>query len=297
MDLKKPRLYEEQLEILKNRGCVINDNKRCISILESVNYYRLSAYFLPFKNNDDTYFEGLTFEKIFSIYEFDRKMRSILFNSLEEIEIYLRSKIAYFHAHKYGSIGYTKKENFYKNDNDEKHILKKEDFHKKFIENFQREVDKNKNVLFIKHHKEKYKGHFPIWVASEIFTFGMLSMFFSNLKLEDQKRLSKDIYDTIPKNMKSWLHCCTDLRNICAHYGRLYFRIFSTKPIGLKQLDDKSKVRLWGAILSLKELYSFKDKWNNITLQKLIEIVEEHKNDICLEHIAFPEKWDDFLKK
>ncbi|MCZ9890109.1 hypothetical protein [Brachyspira hyodysenteriae] len=49
MDIKRPYKYEEQLQKLKDRGCIINDDKKCISILESVNYYRFSAYFLPFK--------------------------------------------------------------------------------------------------------------------------------------------------------------------------------------------------------------------------------------------------------
>ena len=118
MDLKPPRSYKEQLQILKDRGCIINDESECIAVLESVNYYRLSAYFLPFKNEDNTYKDGLSFDKVYSIYEFDRKLRSILLTALEEIEIFLRSKIAYFHAHKYTPIGYTLSENFYKLDDD-----------------------------------------------------------------------------------------------------------------------------------------------------------------------------------
>ncbi|WP_416487470.1 hypothetical protein [Brachyspira hyodysenteriae] len=55
MDIKRPYKYEEQLQKLKDRGCIINDDKKCISILESVNYYRFSAYFLPFKQSNDIY--------------------------------------------------------------------------------------------------------------------------------------------------------------------------------------------------------------------------------------------------
>lgn len=136
---KPPLKYEEQLEKLKKRGCIINDDKKCISILESVNYYRLSAYFLPFKLDNGNYKEGLSFERVFSIYEFDRKLHGILFNALEETEIFLRSKIAYFHAHKYGALGYMDKSNF----------SVKAELHENFIENFKREIDKNKNILFL----------------------------------------------------------------------------------------------------------------------------------------------------
>ena len=153
---KPPLKYEEQLEKLKKRGCIINDDKKCISILESINYYRLSAYFLPFKLDNGNYEEGLSFERVFSIYEFDRKLHGILFNALEETEIFLRSKIAYFHAHKYGALGYMDKSNF----------SVKAELHENFIENFKREIDKNKNILFVKHHIYKYGGEFPIWAAS-----------------------------------------------------------------------------------------------------------------------------------
>lgn len=283
---KPPLKYEEQLEKLKKRGCIINDDKKCISILESVNYYRLSAYFLPFKLDNGNYKEGLSFERVFSIYEFDRKLHGILFNALEETEIFLRSKIAYFHAHEYGALGYMDKANF----------SVKAELHENFIENFKREIDKNKNILFVKHHIYKYGGEFPIWAASEMFTFGMLSKFFANMTCQDRENLSNDIYKTNPKFVGSWLRCCTDLRNICAHYGRLYFRTFSAAPSGIDNLEEKSKRKLFGAILSLKKLYPFKDKWNNETLKKLMSLVDEHKSDIDLEHIGFSYNWIEELK-
>lgn len=283
---KPPLKYEEQLEKLKKRGCIINDDKKCISILESVNYYRLSAYFLPFKLDNGNYEEGLSFERVFSIYEFDRKLHGILFNALEETEIFLRSKIAYFHAHEYGALGYMDKANF----------SVKAELHENFIENFKREIDKNKNILFVKHHIYKYGGEFPIWAASEMFTFGMLSKFFANMTWQDRESLSKDIYKTNIKYVGSWLRCCTDLRNICAHYGRLYFRIFSAAPSGIDNLEEKSKRKLFGAILSLKKLYPFKDKWDNGTLKKLMSLVDEHKSDIDLEHIGFSYNWIEELK-
>lgn len=283
---KPPLKYEEQLEKLKKRGCIINDDKKCISILKSINYYRLSAYFLPFKLDNGNYEEGLSFERVFSIYEFDRKLHGILFNALEETEIFLRSKIAYFHAHKYGALGYMDKANF----------SVKAELHENFIENFKREIDKNKNILFVKHHIYKYGGEFPIWAASEMFTFGMLSKFFANMTWQDRENLSNDIYKTNPKFVGSWLRCCTDLRNICAHYGRLYFRTFSAAPSGIDNLEEKSKRKLFGAILSLKKLYPFKDKWDNETLKKLMSLVDEHKSDIDLEHIGFSYNWIEELK-
>lgn len=297
MYIKRPYKYEEQLQKLKDRGCIINDDKKCISILESVNYYRFSAYFLPFKQSNGSYINGTSFEKVFNIYEFDRKLHTILFNALEEIEIFIRAKIAYYHAHKYGALGYLDETNFYNKNSNQKHINKKIEYHKKFINNFQREIKSNKKVLFVKHHIDNYNSSFPIWVATEIFTFGMLSTFFANFKLEDQKILAKDIYNITAYKLESWLRCCTDLRNICAHYGRLYYRIFSSIPKQMNNLDKNSERKLWGAILSVKELYPFEDKWNNEILQNFINLINEYKNYIDFVHIGFPKKWKDYLKK
>ena len=90
MDVKQYTTIQEQLEKLKYRNCFIENTARATEILESINYYRLTAYFLPFKKSDDTYIEGTTLEKVYQIYEFDRKLRHLLFEIIEEIEIMLR---------------------------------------------------------------------------------------------------------------------------------------------------------------------------------------------------------------
>ena len=110
--LRQPTTYQEQIDLLKRRNIVIEDPECCAAALESVNYYRFTAYFLPFKLGDGCYQEGTRFARVYRIYEFDRKLRSLLFAALEEIETYLRAKIAYFHAHKYGAEGYLDASNF-----------------------------------------------------------------------------------------------------------------------------------------------------------------------------------------
>lgn len=82
-------------------------------------------------------------------------------------------------------------------------------------------------------------------------------------------------------DMISWMRCCTDLRNICVHYGRLYFRIFAAMPSGF-DISEADKRRLWGAILSVKALYPSSEKWNNEFMPKIEALFEEYKKDINL---------------
>lgn len=284
-EIKTPTTYEEQIKILEDRGCYISDKVFCKQKLEAIKYYRLTAYFLPFKDKNDCYKEGTSFHRVYRIYEFDRKLRAILFSAVEEVEIYLRSQLSYFHAHKYGATGYLNAENFSHRHN-----------HKKFKGIIDREIECNSQMLFVKHHKENYNGVFPLWVISELFTFGMMSYFYNDLKTSDQKELGKELYKTVPQNIISWLRCCTDLRNICAHYGRLYYRIFPAIPRGI-EIADAAKRRLWGAVLALRELYPDANKWNSEVISAIESLFEEYHGDISLYHIAFPENWNDILKK
>lgn len=284
-EIKKATTYDEQLEILRNRGAIIADDVFCKQKLAEINYYRLTAYFLPFRQEDGSYVEGTSFHRVYRIYEFDRKLRRILFAAVEEVEIYLRAKFAYFHAQKYGPLGYLDAGNFSAQHQSDK-----------FNENIEREIQNNSKALFVKHHLTKYNGEFPIWVIVELFTLGMISRFYADLTTVDKKELAKSLYSTIPKNLISWLRCVTDLRNICAHYGRLYYRIFTASPAGFN-ISESSKRRLWGALLALKELYPGKEKWNNETLVAIKALVEEYRGDINLYHIAFPKDWESQLNK
>ena len=285
MEIKRATTYEEQLNILRNRGVVIEDEKKCEAILKNLNYYRLIAYFLPYKQSDDTYKSGTRFLHVYRLYEFDRKLRRILFSALEDVEISLRARFAYYHAHKYGPVGYLDPANFNQYHN-----------HDKFKEQIDREVESNKTVLFVKHHLEQYGGIFPVWVIAELFTFGMLSRFYADMPLVDQKYLAKTEYSTTPRNIKSWLRCCSDLRNICAHYGRLYYRIFPAIPAGVDGNPNKLR-RLWGAVLALRGLFLDADKWNNEVLPAISALFEEYAQDIDLYCIAFPNDWERKLKK
>jgi abortive infection bacteriophage resistance protein len=284
--LKVSTTYDQQIEKLRKRGCQIPDASFCTQILSQVNYYRLSAYFLPFKKNDGTYLLGTDFNAVYEIYEFDRHLRNLLFSAIEEVETNLRTKFAYYHAHEYGPTGYLNATNY-----NQKHR------HDRFMELIDAEIKKNNKVLFVQHHLNKYKGLFPIWVIVELFTFGMLSYFYSDLPMPDQKKLAREAFGTMPKNLISWLRCCTDLRNICAHYGRLYFRIFTAVPANLPCLEENSKRRLFGVVLALRALYPDANKWDDEIYSGLKKLVSSYSSVINLDHIGFPDDWELQLKK
>ena len=168
--------------------------------------------------------------------------------------------------------------------------------HLKFDAHIKSVIADNSKVLFVKHHQAQYGGHFPIWVIMELFTFGMISYFYADLTSSDRKELAKEMYGTTSNTIISWLRCCTDLRNICAHYGRLYYRVFPAIPAGI-EMPESSKLRLWGALLVVKELYPDMEKWNAYVLPSIKKLFKQYKNDIDLDCTAFPKNWVSLLQK
>lgn len=286
MDVKKPTTFEEQVDLIKGKGFTVEDDQQCIEFLNKANYYRLSAYLLPFRKLDKTYIQGINFCRVQNIYYFDSQLRALLFKLIEEIEFYLRTQLAYYHAHKYGSLGYLYPENFSKQHQSEIFKVKIEEC-----------IKENARTLVVKHHTIKYDGKFPIWVIIEYFSMGMLSYFYSDFITEDQKLLAKRLYGTTPNHLRSWLRCITDLRNRCAHYSRLYFWSFSAIPKIPNKFNYMANRHLFTQILMLMFLYPEQEKWNEVVVLTIKRLIEEFQDYICIKHIGFPDDWEILLHK
>lgn len=251
--LKPPKTFKEQLEILKKRGLIINDETFALSTLKSINYYRLSGYMFSIKTPGDKFFPNITFENLYLIYIFDKKLRLLLLDKIENVEISFRTHIAYHLAHKYGSDSYKCSENFCN-----------EKYHKQFLGDLQKDIEKSRDrEIFIEHYIKKYSGEFPVWIIIEIISFGNLSKLFKNLKDEDKKIICETYYKIPYKYIESWLHHLSYIRNICAHYSRIYGKIFKVLPKFSKK-DKKifrPTHRIFDTIRILKKLTIDKNEW------------------------------------
>jgi abortive infection bacteriophage resistance protein len=284
--LKKPATYQEQIDKLREHGCVVDDVSYCEEVLSKISYYRLSAYFLPFRISDGRYKPGTDFVKVYNLYEFDRKLRRLIFSAIEELEVYLRAQLSYYHSHKYGSDGYLNPANFSSRHN-----------HTRFTERIDELLKSNSNIAFVHHHMKHYDGRLPLWALSELFTFGMLSYFYADMIASDQKKVAYNVFNTSVSNAKSWLYCCTDLRNLCAHYGRLYYSIFSAAPAKLPFVDKKIERSLFAAIMALHALYPDSKKWNCEFMPQMTALFDKYAEVIELRHISFPENWESIMCK
>jgi len=105
----KPHLtIDEQITLLQSRDLLINNPKRAARHLSNISYYRLSAYMLPYKIVEngvyqDKFKKYTTWEFIYDLYVFDRKLRLLIFDAVERIEIAIRTQIIYQLSLKYGA--------------------------------------------------------------------------------------------------------------------------------------------------------------------------------------------------
>ena len=286
MLIKKPKTYDQQIAILKNKNIAIIDDVSAKTFLKQVNYYRFSGYFLPFQiNGHGSLFPNITFERLQAIYEFDEQLRNLIAGVVDEIEVYFRSQLAYYHAHKYGEEGYMDACN-YNNKHD----------HISFTKRINSCIKENARTTVVQHHMKKYNGHFPIWVIIEFFSFGTLSYFYRGMKNNDKAAIAANLYSINYQTLDSWMRCLNDLRNKCAHYSRLYYWIFPAIP---KMPSSEKYIptrRLFAQLYMLKLMYPNHQKWNENVWKPLVKLVNNYKKYISNKHLDFPYRWKAMLK-
>ncbi|MCL2020428.1 MAG: Abi family protein [Oscillospiraceae bacterium] len=286
--VKEPATVEAQLMKLEHRGCFIEDKTYAKYILEKINYYRLANYFAVFWENDKRYRQGTSFNKVLRLYEFDRRLRGHLLIFLEEIEISMRAVISNFHALKYGALGYLNESTF-----GQAH------HHHRFISRVERLIETNTDLGFVSHHNRKYSGAFPLWVIMELFSFGMLAYFFSDMHKQDKKEIAERHFNRSEsaisaRHIESWLESLAELRNHCAHYNRLYAAEIKPAPKTLEDLSLKMDGSLFSFIYVIKLMNMYLSGSENIKTN-LSALLEEYGDVVDLKVMGFPENWDETL--
>ena len=235
-DYTKPALnYTEQLNKLKGCGMTIIDDEMALGYLSSVSYYRLSAYWYFFRNNSGSgkksniFRPDTCFEDVIQLYSFDKRLRYLMMNALEFIEISLRTKLTYHFAMRYGPFGHTNASNFHPKFR-----------HQEWLSKLDSEVERSSDE-FVNHFKTKYNGYprLPIWMLTEVMSFGSLSMFYKGFNnnaqssIKDKEDIAKNL-GIHYKTLEHWLHVLTYVRNVCAHHSRIWNRELAIRPQQLK---------------------------------------------------------------
>lgn len=307
------RTYDEQLNILSDRGIVFCDKrarKKAKNIIQREGYYKLiNGYKAPFLDRSfdtETFLEGCTVDEIFALYSFDRDIREIFLRHILHVETNIKSLIAYTISEKYGHENYL----LYKNFNTDKSKANQEI--STVISDLQSTIAKNHGDPCIKHYLQNY-GYVPLWVLNNVLTLGNVSRLFSIMKVEDRQSVSR-IFKVQDKSMESFLHTLSIIRNFCAHGNRLYC-IRTKRPLldtpihknlniqkteggeySFGKRDLFSGVIALRYFLSAREFIRFESELNG-AINKLTSKLHVISIDSILSAMGFPENWKEIKVK
>jgi abortive infection bacteriophage resistance protein len=280
---KPPKKIDEQVDLLKQRGLIVEDEKRLKKYLKNISYYHFSIYFKHFQDDDNNFIKGTTFEDVLNIYVFDQKLRLLLLDVLERIEKSFKCRFAY-------EMSVFSKNSFWLS---EIKYFKNDKIYNERVVEILEDLRYSKEI-YIKHYYETYDDprHPPIWMVIEALTFGQSVMIYSQLKPEYQKIIA-DTYGINKKFISNWLHALAVIRNFCAHHCRLWNRemvILLSQKHGLykKLFNNLNGNRLFNYLLIIHIInckFNPDSKW----LERLEGIISEY--NINISHMGFPEDW------
>ncbi len=278
-----------QLQQLKDRGIQVNDDARALHYLGHLNYYRLGAYWLPYEQNHDTHTfrHGTRFDDVLNLYIFDRELRLLIMDAIERIEVSIRTQLAYVLGHQYGPHAHLQPVIFFDPIAYGRSISKLD------------QDSKRSGEEFIKHLTRKYEEQLPpIWAVVELMTMGQLSKWYDNLKQRRDRKAIADTYDIDEKNLRSFLHHLTTVRNLCAHHSRVWNREFTftfsvpnkrpANTLSSLHHDGRMERKIYNTLVMLAyimDIVSLNHHWKT----RLKDLIKEH--NINPSAMGFPADW------
>lgn len=243
--------------------------------------------------------EDVFFEDIIERYEFDKMLRQILFNAIEILEVGLRTRII-------STLSLATNTGLWYLDDS---LFENKEYHEDFVLDLKYEFGRSTDPFardFISANanwdEESLAGDNPdAWMIIETATFGTLSKMYKNLKAQSplQSAIANEFGLYSSKDLSSWLEAVSVLRNVVAHHSRLWYRIFSKKPVNIKShrdkwlsqdMTDNQRKRAYGVISCLLYLVNTLDP-NNTMKKELLQLFSDHPQ-IPIYMLGFTSGWN-----
>lgn len=284
---KSFKTIDEQIKLLESRGLAVTDYDTAYNFLLHNNYYRVSGYSLTLRNHD-IFSENTTFQNIIDIYEFDCELRHMLLKYLERIEVSVKSVYAYEFARIYGSTGYLNPSNFVDSDSLSKimDIISKQK---------ERQVS---HEAYLQHFIYDLHEDIPIWALVDLFTVSNISHLYKISSSDVRMSVAKSLLNI--KNtevLDGFLRHISILRNLCAHGGRIFNRLFAQKP-NLRKSEQTLLIKLPNGNRDNSHLFSYilvmrrlLNRQNFDAMKSEIGLLSEKYPFVNLRYYGFREDW------
>lgn len=242
---EKPWLpIDGQIDRLVAHGIEVDDRVRAAEVLQAVGYYRLTGYLYPFRRSeprtDDDgrtrvrvlsgYQPGTTLRHAEEIINFDRRLRMLVMDGVERIEVAVRMRIGYVLGQR-SAFAYEDPACF-----TEAFTAQSTDARapeaSKHVQWLQR-VNVRKagsDEQFVEHFRQKYGDRMPVWALTEILELGHLSVLYRGMQQQDAEEIALAFGVPTKRLMASWLASLNYVRNVAAHHARLFNRKLQNAP-------------------------------------------------------------------
>ena len=300
LEFKAP---EQLLAHLASRGMIFRDQTRALRQLSRVGYYRLAAYWYPFRRDvvdpsdqTDTFIDGTDFEEVHSFYIFDKDLRNFLNDPIERVEVAIRAALAEVIG-KRDSVGHRNEKLMHWPKSNRLSF-------QKWLEQQDRHFARS-NSDFAQHFRKKYSAlHPPIWIAKEVWDWGLAAHLVNGLRGTLSDEVANYFSVSTGDLIGSWVKTLNTLRNDCAHHSRVWNRGYSLSPrlpgpgqvpelAHLQSLTPQQINRVYTQIVIL--LYLCKNLYPETRMhERLAEFIENRSpksNLIGLKSAGFPEDW------
>lgn len=308
----KPYLsVADQIALLRSRGMGITDDARATAALERIGYYRLSGYWFPLRASTpaptpaspkilDAFQPGAEFSQVIDLYVFDKKLRFLMLDALERVEVALRTDIALLLG-QYSPLAH--RDPAWLHGNFAKKLLQGRPYtrHAEWLRRLDEAIDRSRED-FVVHFKATYSTPLPIWMAVELWDFGMLSHFLSGMRHQDQAQIAARYGLPRPELLTGWVRSLNFVRNIAAHHSRLWNRPLIDQPVLPRagevplldhlRSDRLYQTRLYGPAAILRHLLRVinpSTSWAT-RLADHLETLPQAPG-VALNHMGFPANW------
>ena len=308
MKQKVFKTIDEQIDILKNRGMVINDIDKAKELLLRENYFFINGYRHIFIKNkkEGNFIPGVTFEELYAVFQFDRSFRNLLFKNLLIVENNLKSIISYELSRKYGikEKDYLKPSNFTQ---DIKKVRQVNDV----LNKIKRQIKLNGRQHTATLHYLSNYGYVPLWILVKLLSFGMINELYSILKIEDKLNIAQ-YYNLDVETLETYIALLSNYRNLCAHEDIVYEHrtqrhIPDTRyhfSLSIPTMNDEyiyGKNDIFAVVIMLKTMLNendFVDFINEISydLSILDGKVDSIAQEKILDKMGFPKNWEEIAK-
>ena len=299
------RTLDEQVDIFKKRGLVVDDEERARQILFRENYFFISGYRHLFtqEGKKDLFLEGTTFEELYATFVFDRRIRNIFFKNILIVENNIKSIMSYQLSKKYGykEKDYLDVKNFSSDGMQARQV-------RDVLNKVRRQIRINGSKHTATYHYINNYGFIPLWILVKVLSFGIMSDFYDILKIEDKEEIAK-AYDLDTETLRIFLALLSNFRNVCAHEDILYdHRVQRSIPdneyhklLDIQKVDEEyiyGKNDLFSLVIILKYMLS-RDEFS-LMIEEIkgeVDILDEKVStvplDAILNKIGFPSNFYD----